>query len=1079
MNITINGKSVQVEEGQTILEVAKDLNIGIPTLCFHSALEAYGGCRLCVVEARRGRWSKLVTSCNYEVWDGLEVLTNSERVHKSRKMTVELLLARCPEVEALQRLARAYKISEPRFPKEQDDCVLCGLCVRICQERMGVGAASFVGRGAEVRVDTPYSRGSEVCITCGACVSACPTQSIRLNSVFPQKLVPQKAEFELGLKERPTIYIPFTQALPNVPVIDRSNCVHFYNGACKTCQEICPAEAIDYTQEDEAVELDVGAVILTPGFCLYDAAQKPQYGYALYPNVVTSLQFERLLSASGPCMGEVRRPSDQRIPHRIAFIQCVGSRETEHNFCSSVCCMYAIKEAIIAKEHEKDVMCDIFYMDIRAYGKGFDAYYDRAKEIGIHFTPCRPSKIEEIHANHNLLITYIEEDGTCQRKEFEMAVLSAGFQPPEQVQELADKFGLALNQHGFAVTDPFDPVATSRKGVYVCGPFSEPKDIPETVVEASNASSRAMIDLAEVRGTQIVEHPLPPERDVRGEPPRIGVFVCHCGRNIGAYVDVPSIADYAKTLPHVVYSTDTLYTCSSDTQVFIKDAILEHHLNRIVVASCSPRTHEPLFQETIREVGLNPHLFEMANIRDQCSWVHMFEHDSATAKSKDLVRMAVAKSALTEPLISIPLDVTAKALVLGGGVGGMTAALGIANQGYEVFLVEKTANLGGNALKIEHDLYGNDVRKYLKALQNQVRTHPLITVFTNAQIAKVDGFIGNFVSTIETRNVMPKQALALQTQQTEVKHGVVIVATGGSEHAPTEYLYGTNSRVKTLLDLSEALATGEFTVPDTVVMIQCVGSREPDHNYCSRICCAGAIKNAIRMKKMNPDANIFILYRDIRTYGFREEYYGVARDLGINFIRYTLERKPGVTAENGNLTVSVYDAILDATLEISTDLLVLSSRIDPNPDNDHISQLLKVPLNSEKFFLEAHVKLRPVEFATDGVYVCGLAHYPKDIKETISQAMATAGRAATVLSKDKIEAAGKIAYVNAVRCSGCGACVTVCAYNAISLDNERQIAVINEALCKGCGACAATCRGSAIKLHGFEDEQILRMLNVL
>ena len=1072
MNITINDKIVQVEEGQTILGVAKDLNIGIPTLCYHRALEAYGGCRLCVVEVRRGKWAKLVTSCNYEVRDGLEVLTNSERVHKSRRMTVELLLSRCPEVEALQRLARAYNISEPRFPKEQDDCILCGLCVRICQERMGVGAASFVGRGAEVRVDTPYSRGSEVCITCGACVSACPTQSIRLERVFPQKLTPQPAEFEMGLKERPTIYIPFTQALPNVPVIDRSNCVHFYNGACKTCQETCPADAIDYTQKDEIVDIEVGAVILTPGFCLYDAAQKPQYGYALYPNVVTSLQFERILSASGPCLGAVLRPSDHKVPQRIAFIQCVGSREAEHNFCSSVCCMYAIKEAIIVKEHEKDVLCDVFYMDIRAYGKGFDAYYDRAQAIGVHFTPCRPAQIEELQANHNLLITYIEEDGTCQRKEFEMVVLSAGLQPPEQARELAGKFGLRLNPHGFAATDPFDPVATSRRGVYACGPFSEPKDIPETVVEASNASSRAMIDLAEARGTQIAEHPLPPERDVRGEPPRIGVFVCHCGRNIGAYVDVPSIAEYAKSLAHVAYSTDTLYTCSSDTQEFIKAAIDEHHLNRVVVASCSPRTHEPLFQETIRAAGLNPHLFEMANIRDQCSWVHMFEPEAATQKSKDLVRMAVAKATLTEPLISIPLDVTPKALVLGGGIGGMTSALAVAKQGYEVFLIEKTANLGGNALKIEHDLYGNDVRNYLETLQDQVRNHPLLRVFTNARVAKVDGFIGNFVSTIETRN-------GHGPQPTEVKHGVVIVATGASEHAPDEYLYGTNPRVKTLLDLSEALAAGALTVPDTVVMIQCVGSREPEHNYCSRICCAGAIKNAIRLKKINPDANIFILYRDIRTYGFREEYYGMARDLGINFMRYTLERKPVVTEAQGNLTVSAYDAILDATLEIPADLLVLSSRIDPNPDNARTSQLLKVPLNSEKFFLEAHVKLRPVEFATDGVYVCGSAHYPKDIKETISQAMAAAGRAATVLSKDKIEAAGKIAYVNAARCSGCGACVTVCAYSAISLDEERQIAVINEAMCKGCGACAATCRGSAIKLHGFEDEQILRMLNVL
>ncbi|MBD3323852.1 FAD-dependent oxidoreductase, partial [candidate division KSB3 bacterium] len=498
----------------------------------------------------------------------------------------------------------------------------------------------------------------------------------------------------------------------------------------------------------------------------------------------------------------------------------------------------------------------------------------------------------------------------------------------------------------------------------------------------------------------------------------------------------------------------------------------EYNLNRVVVASCTPRTHEPLFQETIRQAGLNPYLFEMANIRDQCSWVHMALGEEATEKSMDLVRMAVAKVALAEPLTSIPLDVISKALVVGGGIAGMTSALTLANQGYEVFLLEKTPSLGGNALKIGRDLYGNDVNQHLDNMIEKVTHHPLITVFRNSHLTKVDGFIGNFISTIEHHN-------GNGAETSEVEHGAVIVATGGSENTPDEYLYGQNDNVMTLLEVSQALQTDDFAVPETVVMIQCVGSREPDHNYCSRVCCAGAIKNAIRMKTRNPDANIFILYRDIRSYGFREHYYTQAREMGINFIRYDLDLKPSVTQEDGQLLVKVYDPILRAVLHIPAGLLVLSSRINPNPDNDRLSQLFKVPLNSEKFFLEAHVKLRPVEFATDGVYLCGLAHYPKDMKETISQAMATAGRAATVLSKEKIEAAGRIAYVNELRCSGCGACVTVCAYNAISIDEERQVAVINEAMCKGCGACTATCRGTAIRLHGFEDEQILNIINAV
>ncbi len=893
---------------------------------------------------------------------------------------------------------------------------------------------------------------------------------------MPEGFITQRPSRELpmlNIEERITSFEEVEAVLTDEQVIEEAKrCLDCgVCSECFQCVKVCGANAIHHDLKDTFEELHVGSILFTPGCGLSDLSKRYQFGYGKYPGVVSSLQFERILSASGPFAGHIQRP-DGKEPKRIAFIQCVGSRDEEHNYCSSVCCMYALKEAIIAKEHDPDIHCDIFFMDIRAHGKGFDAFYDRAKELGVLFTRCRPIKVEELKESKELRIGYFDDGGIYKTKEFDMVVLSVGFQPHLGAQTMTAKLGISADDYGFAVTKPFDPVSSSRDGIYVCGPFSEPKDIPETVMEASSASSRAMVYLAQARGTEVTKRELPPERDVSGEPPRIGVFVCHCGKNIGGYVDVPSVADYAKTLPHVVYSTDNLYTCSSDTQVSIKECIEEHDLNRVVIASCTPRTHEPLFQETIRETGLNPHLFEMANIRDQCSWVHMFEKEAATDKSNDLLRMAVTKVALTEPLKAIPLKVTPKALVVGGGIAGMTSALSIADQGYEVFLVEKTDTLGGNGRKLDRDLAGNDIKQHITQLTERIENHELIRVFMHSRLSMVDGFVGNFVSTIETRN-----GNGLET--TEIEHGVAIVATGGNVYKPDEYFYGKSDKILTLLEFNEAIQAEDFRVPETVVMIQCVGSREPGHNYCSRLCCAGSIKNAIRMKSMNPDANILILYRDIRAYGFREKYYQQARDMGINFIRYDLDNKPVVKKDGEQITVKVYDSILGATLNIPADMLVLSSRINPNPDNEKLSQFFKVPLNTDKFFLEAHVKLRPVEFATEGVYLCGLAHYPKDINESIGQAMAVSGRAATILSRESITGEGKVAYVNNVRCSGCGACVTVCAYNAITLDEERGVAMINDLVCKGCGACAATCRGTAIKVHGFEDAQILEMLNVI
>jgi len=840
---------------------------------------------------------------------------------------------------------------------------------------------------------------------------------------------------------------------------------------CMACVRACKPGAVIHTIEDKTTEINVGAVILAPGFNEFDASRKFPFGYSRSPNVITSMEFERILSASGPFGGHVQRPLDGGPVHRLAFLQCVGSRDTScgNAYCSSVCCMYALKEAVIAREHQPNLEATIFYMDMRAHGKDFDRYMERAQdEYGVVLKRSRVYTMEE-DPEGRIVVSYEDEEGAFRKETFDLAVLSVGLEPGRDFAELAGRMDIELNEHGFFKTDPLQPLDTTRPGILACGASSGPKDIPETVVQASGAAARAGMLLGNAaRGTLTRTKFYPTETDVSYVGPRIGVFVCHCGINIGGIVDVPSVAEYVKTLPNVVYAEENLYTCSQDTQDHIKDLIQEHTLNRIVVASCSPRTHEPLFQETIREAGLNPHLFEMANIRDQCSWVHMDDKQAATAKSNDLVRMAVAKVRDAQPLTPVLLDVNHDALVVGGGLAGMTAALSLAEQGFRVSLLEKESELGGNLRSVTQGADGRDTQAFLGDLVKRVTRHPGITVMTRASLVDVEGFVGNYESTVRRRNGKGHKDIRIQ-------HGVAILATGGHESAPTEYRYGKNSKVVTQLDLEKKLSAKRFT-PRSVVMIQCSGSREDEHMYCSRLCCTQALKNAVRIKEQNPDADVFILYRDIRSHGFREDTYRRAREAGVQFVRYELDAKPKVTERNGKLKVSVNDTLLGRRLSIPADLLVLSSRIDPNPDNRALAPMFKVPLHGDGFFLEAHVKLRPVDFATEGIYMCGLAHYPKDMSESIAQALSAAGRAATVLGKDKIEAEGRVSFVIETRCTGCGACVEVCAYNAIELDPAAGVARVNEGLCKGCGACAATCRTAAIDLKGFRDDQILSVL---
>ncbi len=844
---------------------------------------------------------------------------------------------------------------------------------------------------------------------------------------------------------------------------------------CHLCETACQAHAIDYLQKEQTFQLNVGAIVLAPGYELYDPTIRKELGYGRLPNVITSLEFERILSASGPYSGHVLRPYDRTEPKRIAFLQCVGSRDAEHDYCSSVCCMYATKEAIMAKEHlGESLQCDVYFMDLRAFSKGFEQYYRRAQELGVGYIRSRVPAIEEVPGTKNLIVRYLGEDDKKLSAEYDLVVLSVGMQPPKGADKLAERFGVALNSFNFCQTPAFQPAATSREGIYVAGPFGEPKDIPETVMQASAAASQVLSDLSEARGTLVAPKKYPPEKSVTGQEPRLGVFVCHCGTNIAGVVDVAAVVEYAKTLPNVVYAENNLYTCSNDTQELIKQKIAEYDLNRVVVASCTPRTHEPLFRNTLREQGLNPYLFEMANIRDQCSWVHMHEPEKATEKSKDLVRMAIAKARMLEPLARRPVPIRKSALVIGGGISGMTAALAVAEQGFDAFLVEREEQLGGHLREVRYMLDGASPQDELRRVTALVRANHRVHSFKGAAIEGIDGTIGDFTTKISVNG-----------KTSEIKHGVVIVATGATPYRPEEYLYGADDRVLTQRELEQRLASEDGLLRanangagKTVVMIQCVGSRDKDHPYCSRVCCSEAIKNALMIKTLSPKTNVYVLYRDIRTYGFKESYYTEARKRGVIFVRYEETQKPEVSRAASGMNVAVIDQTLGMPINISADYVVLSAGLRANRGNKEIAQFLKVPLNSEGFFLEAHMKLRPVEFMTDGVFLCGLAHSPKTVEESIVQAQAAASRAATILSRDVIEMEANISEVVDANCDGCAYCVDTCPFKAITLleymwqGTVKKAVDANESICKGCGCCQATCPKKGVFVRGFTLEQI-------
>jgi heterodisulfide reductase subunit A-like polyferredoxin len=838
---------------------------------------------------------------------------------------------------------------------------------------------------------------------------------------------------------------------------------------CSQCVAACDQHAIDHCMGERTVELEVGSVILTTGFEEFKAEKKGEYGFGRYPNVLTSVQFERMLSASGPFEGRVIRRSDGQEAKHVAWIQCVGSRDTRcgNPYCSSVCCMVSTKQAVVATDHLPGLKATIFYMDIRAHGKDFDQYYERAlKQGNISYTRSMPSRIIQVPGTKDLRVQFYDEAGKLQEQDFDLVVLSVGMEPGISVAEGAKRLGVELNEYGFCATDRLSPLSTSRPGVFVAGAFQEPKDIPETVTQASAAASMSMELLASSRDTLTTKAVYPDEHDVTDEEPRIGVFVCHCGKNIASVVDVESVAAMAAKEPNVVFATHTMYTCADNSLTNIHEMIHEHRLNRIVVASCTPRTHEPLFRDTLRQAGLNQYLFELANIRDQCSWVHSAEPEAATRKAAELVKMSIARARRLMPLRESSFAVTQIGLVIGGGVSGMTAALALAGQGFEVHLVERSAKMGGNFLNLNCTLEHEDIKPFTASLIKRVESHPNIGLHLSTEVTNVAGFVGSFEVTLSSNG-----------KDIKVPCGAIIVATGAVPADTHDFRRGQSAKIITQLELESVLQAGTFLNQGNVVMIQCAGSRNDERPYCSRLCCSMAVKNALKLKRQNPEVNVYVLYRDIRTYGFREKYYQQAREAGVIFIRYTRENPP-LVSEGNDLTVTLSSPDFPEPIEIEADCVVLSTGVDALKDNRKLADMLKVPLNADGFFVEAHMKLRPVDIATEGIFLCGLAHSPKMVDENISQARAAAARAATVLSKTQLEVSGQVACVNQDKCISCVTCVRACPYGApfVNIDRKAEIAA---AKCMGCGICAAECPAHAINLRHFEAEQFGVMLDEL
>ena len=914
----------------------------------------------------------------------------------------------------------------------------------------------------------------EECTSCGECAKVCPI------------VVPN--EFEVGLGARKAIYRPFPQAVPNAYIRSAEDCLGTFPLACARCADVCEKNAINYDEQDEVIEVPVGSIIVATGVEYYDPREASEFGYTRFENVVTSMELERILSAGGPTRGELIKFTDRQQPKEIAFIQCVGSRNMKADipYCSRICCMNAMKDALLIHEHFPEAEMKIFHIDIRAFGKGFEEFYGRALNIDkLKFINAKPSKIVTDPITGKTVITYENiQTGKIETELVDLAVLSSALIPSTKSGKLAETLGIPIDKDGFIKQlDPCsDPLDTLREGIYVAGCAISPKDITDSIADASGTAIRAARHVMDSKVERIAEEI--PQVDTRGEP-RVGVFVCHCGINIAGVIDVQQVANYARKLPDVVLCDETMFACAASTQDEIQKKIFEHKLNRIVVAACTPKTHEPIFQETLAKVGLNPYLFEMVNIRDQCSWVHQSEPEAATRKAMDLVRMSVARARLLNPLETRELGINHDVLVVGGGISGIQTSIDLASRGYKVYLLEKEKELGGRVKDLSTLYPSYKPGSELLEKKLNLLHHPNVEILTNSDIKGVNGFVGNFEVTVQEKNSKKNGKKTFQV-------GGIVVATGADLYRPErgEYGFGTFTNVFSNEFFEQMIFRGDYLEidgkkPETVVYIQCVGSRgssEQANPGCSRYCCQAAIKQAIALKKMG--INVIVLHRDIRVYSRgAEEMYREARGMGVLFIPFDLGSKPEFIGKKKVSSIKVKHDRTGIELEFPVDAVVLSLGMIPRePESTYISELLKIPRSSDRFFMERHSKLGPVETAMEGIFLAGCAQGPKDISDSVSQASAVAAKAAALLSGDTIRLEPIVSTSRESLCRACGKCVAVCEFHALELretDDGRVVVFINEALCKGCGTCASVCPTGAIDIRHFTDDQIEAQMEAL
>lgn len=911
------------------------------------------------------------------------------------------------------------------------------------------------------------------CITCGKCEEICPIEAPN--------------EFNENLATRKAIFKPYPLPNPDTYTLDSESC-----NRCGECVSICPTDAINLNAKEQNFQVNAGSVILAPGLQVFDPKPNKAYSYGTNPNIITSLDFERIYSGLGPYSGEriLTRPSDQEIPKTLAFIQCVGSRNTQfgHEYCSYACCMYSLKEAIIAKEQNPDIDVSIFYMDMRAFGKSYHEYYLKAKDLGINFIRCRVPAVQSISGTDNLELTLVTESGEISKQEFELVVLAVGLEAPRSAPKLGEIFGIKLDDDGFSIANEFAPVSTSKPGIYVCGAFTGPKDIPESVTDASAAAAAAEKHLSKPDEAAQETSEQEKEAIITSGEPSIGIILCSCGDDIESKLDLNELEEYAKTLTSVEIVDKIDYLCIKPEE--IKNIIekSDKKINKVIIGACVPYHFELRFKEAAFEAGINPANLELINLRERLAWVCLDESETLTtptamAKGQLLIayKKLLAQEKFSEETNQTP--VIRRALVVGGGLAGLTSAITLANNDIEVDLVEKTKSLGGNLKNIYSTLVHEDVQKFLKSTIKNVEENNNISIHLNSEVQDISGHVGVFKATIAKPNVKDG------TRSSE--YGAIILATGATEYVPNEYLYGKNPRVWTQLELESALAGNELENKNkskifkakseikSIAMIQCVGSRNSEHPYCSRVCCAKAIKNALTLKNDNPGVKVYIIYQDIMTYGLQEKYFLAAREAGIEFLRYEPEDPPVATNVKGTdkLTIKLKDILLNQELTLKPELLVLSTGIVPNTKDLDAFDRIGIEYSPNYFLQEANVKFRPVDMLADGIFIAGLVHSPRQMSESIIQAQAAAGRALTILNKSALPIRREVSVVNTRKCSGCEACVTVCPYHARIMDADEKVAVVIEPLCQSCGACAMVCPNGAAIMRGFRRGQLYGMID--